>query len=118
MRTLSTVAGELTAMGHTVDVIGPDRFHTLPMPTYPDIRLAILPGRTLARMIEAFRPDALHIATEGPLGMAARRWAQRRGAGFTTSFHTKFPEYVHARTGIPTGLAYRWMRRFHGGGRA
>ncbi len=117
VRTLATVAGELHAMGHTVEVIGPDRFRTLPMPTYPDIRLAVLPGRRLYRMIEAFRPDTLHIATEGPLGMAARRWAMRRGGGFTTSFHTKFPEYVQARIGLPPALAYRWLRRFHGTGR-
>ena len=64
-------------------------------------------------MIEAFRPDALHIATEGPLGWAARRWAIRRGLAFTTSFHTRFPEYLHARTRIPTGLGYAWLRRFH-----
>ena len=72
VRTLATVAAELRAMGHVVEVIGPDRFRTLPCPTYPDIRLALLPGRRLAAMIAAFRPDALHIATEGPLGLAAR----------------------------------------------
>ena len=117
VRTLATVAGELTGMGHTVEVIGPDRFRTLPMPTYPDIRLAILPRRKLARMIEAFAPDALHIATEGPLGIAARAWALRHKFAFTTSFHTKFPEYVQARIGLPPGLAYAWLRRFHGAGR-
>jgi glycosyltransferase involved in cell wall biosynthesis len=117
VRTLSTVSAELVAMGHVVDVIGPDRFLTLPMPTYPDIRLAVLPRRKLVRMIEAFAPDALHIATEGPLGMAARAWAVRRGLAFTTSFHTKFPEYVQARIGLPPGLAYAWLRRFHGAGR-
>ena len=114
VRTLATVADELRAMGHTVEVIGPDRFRTVPLPTYPDIRLAILPARKLRRMIEAFRPDTMHLATEGPLGIAARRWAVRRGFAFTTSFHTKFPEYVQARIGLPPGLAYRWLRRFHG----
>ncbi len=117
VRTLATVADELSAMGHIVEVIGPDRFRTLPLPTYPDIRLAILPGRRLSRLIEAFHPDTLHIATEGPLGIAARRWALRHGSGFTTSFHTKFPEYVQARIGLPPALAYRWLRRFHGAGR-
>jgi glycosyltransferase involved in cell wall biosynthesis len=116
VRTLSTVAGELVAMGHAVDVIGPDRFRTLPMPTYPEIRLSLLPGRKLARLVDAFAPDQLHIATEGPLGMAARSLARRRGWAFTTSFHTKFPEYVHARTGIPESWSYAWMRRFHGAG--
>ena len=101
VRTMSTVQAELAGMGRTVEVIGPDRFRTLPLPTYPDIRLALLPGRKLARLIEAFRPDALHISTEGPLGMAARRWAIRNGAAFTTAFHTRFAEYLHVRTRLP-----------------
>jgi len=116
VRTLSTVAGELAAMGHAVDVIGPDRFRTVPTPTYPDIPLAVLPGRKLARMIGDFAPDSLHIATEGPLGMAARAWARRRGAAFTTSFHTKFPEYVRARILLPPAWSYAWLRRFHNAG--
>ena len=116
VRTLATVAAELAAMGHAVEVIGPDRFRTVPLPTYPDIRLAVLPRRALTRMIEAFAPDRLHIATEGPLGAAARAWARRRGVAFTTSFHTKFPEYLQARTGLPPSLAYAWLRRFHNSG--
>jgi len=116
VRTLSTVAAKLAAAGHTVEVVGPDRFRTLPLPTYPDIRLAILPRRKLNRLIEAFAPDALHIATEGPLGLSARAWAVKRGCAFTTAFHTRFPEYVQARTGLPTGAAYAWLRRFHGSG--
>ena len=103
-------------MGHTVDVIGPDRFHTVAMPTYPDIRLALLPGRRLSRMIEEWAPDALHVATEGPLGLAARRWAVKRGCAFTTAFHTRFPEYLASRTGLPTGPVYAMLRWFHGGG--
>ena len=75
VRTLSTVVAELQAMGHVVDVIGPDRFRTVPCPTYPDISLSLFPRRSLVRMIQDFRPEALHIATEGPLGLAARRWA-------------------------------------------
>lgn len=116
VRTLRSVVAELEAMGRVVDVIGPDRFRTLPCPTYPDIRLSLLPGRKLARLIEAFAPDALHISTEGPLGMAARAWAIRRRCAFTTAFHTRFPEYLHARTRIPTGLSYAWLRHFHGAG--
>ena len=116
VRTLRTVAGELAALGHTAEVIGPDRFRTLPCPTYPDIRLSILPQRRLGGMIEAFGPDALHIATEGPLGQAARSWARKRGCAFTTAFHTRFPEYVQARTGLPPRLLYAWLRRFHGAG--
>ncbi len=116
VRTLSTVAGELRAMGHSVDVIGPDRFRTVPMPTYPDIRLALFPNRHMGALIESTWPEALHIATEGPLGMAARRWAMRRGCAFTTAFHTRFPEYLAARTRVPLEWSYSWMRRFHAAG--
>lgn len=114
VRTLTTVVQELQAMGHVVDVIGPDRFRTFPCPTYPDISLSLLPRRRLIRMIEAFRPDALHIATEGPLGLAARSWAKRTGFAFTTALHTRFAEYVKARIGLPVRPIYAWMRRFHG----
>jgi glycosyltransferase involved in cell wall biosynthesis len=114
VRTLTTVVAELRAMGHVVEVISPDRFRTIPCPTYSDITLALLPRRPLVRMIEAFRPDALHIATEGPLGMAARSWAKRTGFAFTTAFHTRFAEYIKARTGFPVWPVYAWMRRFHG----
>jgi glycosyltransferase involved in cell wall biosynthesis len=116
VRTLSTVVAELQAMGHVVDVIGPDRFRTVPCPTYPDIALSLFPRRTLVRMIQEFRPDALHIATEGPLGLAARRWALRTGFRFTTAFHTRFAEYLQARTRIPVRPVYAWMRRFHDAG--
>jgi 1,2-diacylglycerol 3-alpha-glucosyltransferase/glucuronosyltransferase len=114
VRTLTTVADELRAMGHAVDVIGPDRFCTMPCPTYPDIALSLLPRRRLVRMIEDFKPDALHIATEGPLGLAARSWARRTGFAFTTAFHTRFAEYINARTRLPVRPIYAWMRRFHG----
>jgi glycosyltransferase involved in cell wall biosynthesis len=113
VRTLTTVVAELRAMGHVVEVISPDLFRTIPCPTYSDIPLALLPRRSLVRMIEAFQPEALHIATEGPLGMAARSWAKRTGFGFTTAFHTRFAEYVKARTGLPGRPLYAWMRRFH-----
>ena len=116
VRTLTALVRDLEAMGHTAEVIGPDRFRTLPCPTYPDIRLSLLPRRSLGRMIDAFAPDALHISTEGPLGLAARAIAIKRGWRFTTAFHTRFPEYLHARTRIPTSLSYAWLRRFHGAG--
>jgi glycosyltransferase involved in cell wall biosynthesis len=114
VRTLDTVTGLLRGRGLTVDVIGPDRFSTVPMPGYASIRLAVLPARRLAQLIDAFRPDALHIATEGPLGLAARRLAIKRGWRFTTSFHTRFAEYLEARTRVPTAVSYAWLRRFHG----
>lgn len=116
VRTLATVQRELRRLGHHVEVIGPDRFRTVPCPTYPDIRLALLPARRLARLVDAFQPDALHVATEGPLGLAARRLCRRRGWRFTTAFHTRFPEYLHARTRLPLALSYAWMRRFHAAG--
>lgn len=116
VRTMTTVVNELRGMGHVVEVVGPDRFRTIPCPTYPDIALSIFPRRALVRMIEAFRPDALHIVTEGPLGQSARRWALRTGFRFTTAFHTRFAEYLHARTRIPVRPVYAWMRRFHDAG--
>ncbi len=116
VRTLRTITGELRAMGHTVEVVGPDRFRTMACPTYPDIRLSLFPRRRLGKIIEGFAPDALHIATEGPLGLAARAWALKRGCAFTTAFHTRFPEYVQARTGLPPRFLYAWLRRFHNAG--
>ncbi|MGC8469612.1 MAG: glycosyltransferase family 4 protein [Acetobacteraceae bacterium] len=116
VRTLAATSAELLALGHDVLVIGPDRFATIPCPTYPGIRLALRPRRKLAWMMSDHAPEALHIATEGPLGIAARRIALRRGWRFTTAFHTRFPEYLHARLRLPTGLAYAWLRRFHRAG--
>ena len=113
VRTLATTATELRAMGHQVLVIGPDWFRTVPCPTYPEIRLALMPARVLARLLAAFRPDSLHVATEGPLGWAARRWARRRRVSFTTSLHTRFPDYLAARFGIPAAGPWWWLRRFH-----
>jgi glycosyltransferase involved in cell wall biosynthesis len=118
VRSLTQLSRELTARGIAVTVIGPDRFATLPCPYYPEIRLSLWPRRRLRRLLAEFGPDALHIATEGPLGFAARRWAIRRGYAFTTSFHTRFPDYVAARLPIPRRLTYRWMRRFHSAGSA
>jgi glycosyltransferase involved in cell wall biosynthesis len=117
VRTLATLVRELAALGIVAEVIGPDRFRTLPCPTYPDIRLSVLPRRKLSRLMTEFRPDALHIATEGPLGLAARKLARSRGWTFTTAFHTRFPEYLRARVRVPTRLSYAWLRRFHAAGR-
>jgi len=116
VRTLETVAGELIAGGDTVEVVGPDRFRSIAMPGYAEIRLAIAPGRRLARIIEAFNPCAIHVSTEGPLGWAARGICLKQGMAFTTSFHTMFPDYLHARTGIPRSWSWAVMRRFHGAG--
>jgi len=113
VRTLATVAGELTAMGHEIDPITPDRFYTLPCPTYPEIRLALAPRWSVARLLDKSKPDAIHIATEGPLGVAARSYCLSRDLAFTTAYHTRFPEYVAARLFVPLRWTYAWLRRFH-----
>ncbi len=113
VRTLSRVRDELGALGHAVEVVAPERFRTVPCPTYPEIRLALFPGRAVRKLLDAFAPEAIHIATEGPLGWAARRYCRRRGLPFTTSFHTKFPEYIQARFRLPARWGYAVMRRFH-----
>lgn len=113
VRTLESLARELGRLGHSVAFITPDRFKTIPCPTYPEIRLVLRPGRGVARRIEENRPCAIHIATEGPLGWAARRYCLSRGLPFTTAYHTRFPEYIRARWGIPLDLTYWILRRFH-----
>ncbi len=115
VRTLSTTKSILETMGHEVKMITPDLFHTIPCPTYPEVRLVISPtGRKIKQIIEIFQPDYIHISTEGPLGLSARRICQKLNKAFTTSFHTKFPEYVYARFGIPISWTYLLLRWFHG----
>jgi len=113
VRTLGTLSDELTRLGHEPVFVTPDQFRSIPCPTYPEIRLAVRPGRRLARAIEANQPCAIHIATEGPLGWAARRYCLKRRLPFTTAYHTKFPEYIRARFRVPLRLSYRLIRRFH-----
>lgn len=113
VRTLATTRDELVRLGHDVEVVGPDRFRTMPLPTYPEIRLAVNARGAMARIIEGFAPDAVHIATEGPIGLAARAWCLRRGMPFTTAYHTRFPEYVRDRAPVPLALTYALVRRFH-----
>ncbi|MCP5143606.1 MAG: glycosyltransferase family 1 protein [Gammaproteobacteria bacterium] len=114
VRTLQTTGECLRARGHEVQFITPTGFRTVPCPTYPSIRLAVMPGAGVASALASFAPAAIHIATEGPLGMAARAWCLRRGHPFTTSFHTQFAEYVRLRAPIPLSWTYAWLRRFHG----
>jgi len=114
VRTLKSTARELRAMGHTVDFLTPLEFVTVLCPTYPDIRLSLFASGKVLRRLSEFDSDALHIATEGPLGTAARRFALRRGVPFTTAYHTRFPEYVRARIGIPLSWTYAFLRWFHG----
>ena len=103
VRTLTETARGLERLGHVVTMLTPERFVTPPCPTYPEIRLSLATRGAVGRVIDAARPDALHIATEGPLGWAARGHALRRGLPFTTAYHTRFPEYVAARFGLPIG---------------
>ena len=113
VRTLSTVKAGLEAQGHAVDVVSPEQFLSVPCPTYPEIRLAVGAKRGIARRFDALVPDAVHVATEGPLGFAARSLCLQRGVAFTTSLHTRFPEYIHARCRLPIAWTYRGMRWFH-----
>lgn len=118
VRTLSTTQREMEAMGHEVNILSPLEFRTLPCPTYPDIRLSMLPGKKVEQRIRDFAPHALHIATEGPLGLAARRYAANNGVPFTTAYHTRFPEYVQARFMVPLSWTYSFLRWFHAPSRA
>jgi glycosyltransferase involved in cell wall biosynthesis len=114
VRTLATTADELWDMGHRVTFVTPDQFRSIPCPTYPEIRLSLFPDRKMAELLDDAFPCAIHIATEGPLGHSARRYCIDRGLPFTSAYHTKFPEYVQARTGLPVSLMYMILRRFHG----
>jgi glycosyltransferase involved in cell wall biosynthesis len=112
--TLRATAESLERAGHQVRVISSSGVRTVPCPSYPEIRLAVLPGAYVARELKSFKPHAIHIATEGPLGMAVRRYCLHRDVPFTTSYHTRYPEYVSARWPIPQAVSYAWLRRFHG----
>ncbi|WP_372658242.1 glycosyltransferase family 4 protein [Hydrogenophaga sp.] len=111
--TLVELVRELQAVGHEVVVIQPGQFRTRPCPGYAGIDLALFPGRKLVQLMDQAQPDAIHIATEGPLGWAARRYCLRRKKPFTTAFHTKFPEILHAALRVPTAWGYALFRRFH-----
>jgi len=113
VRTLTTVTRELTEMGHRVLAVQPGMFRTLPCPIYPEIRLAIGVGGRIAKIIEASEPDAIHIATEGPIGIATRRWCLANRCDFSTAFHTRFPEYLAERRLLPASLTYAFLCRFH-----
>ncbi len=113
VRTLAQTADWLGRFGHEVKMLTPRDFRSVACPTYPEIRLSLLPRRTVQRAITAFNPQALHIATEGPLGLAARRHCLRHGMRFTTSYHTQFPQYVRARFPVPLRASYWALRWFH-----
>jgi len=114
VQTLSELACAAPALGATIAFLSPDGLRSLPMPTYPGLRLAVARPRTIAQRIVDLRPSAIHIATEGPIGLLVRRYCIANGLAFTTSFHTRFPEYVSARSPIPESWTWAALRRFHG----
>ena len=113
VRTLQQTAAALADLGHEVRVSSSQGHWTIPCPTYPEIRLALWPDKRLAAELDELAPDAIHVATEGPLGMAAARYCVARGLSFTTSYHTQFPQYVRKRLPIPEGITYALLRRHH-----
>lgn len=113
VHTLECLQGEIARLGHEMVILGPDRFRTVPLPTYPGIRLALSTRRAVQHHIEEAAPDRIHIATEGPIGWAVRRYCLRWARPFTTSYHTRFPEYVAARLPISVAPTYRLLQRFH-----
>jgi glycosyltransferase involved in cell wall biosynthesis len=113
VRTLTRTVAELRAMGDEVEVISPDQFPTFPLPTYPEIKLAVGAYEKVQQKFKSFEPEAIHIATEGPIGLAARRICVEWKLPFTTSYHTRFPEYVSARAPIPLAAGYAYMKWFH-----
>jgi glycosyltransferase involved in cell wall biosynthesis len=113
VRSIEALIAEAPRVGMQISLIAPDMFRTVPMPTYPEIRLSLTSARSVARLIRERAPDCIHIATEGPLGMAARRACRRNRWPFTTAYHTRFPEYVAKRKLAPARLIYGLLRRFH-----
>lgn len=113
VRTLDYLKKELKRIGHKIVMVTPKLFKTLPCPTYPEIRLSVSRQKAISRIMHKFKPDAIHIATEGPLGWATRNWCINSGQAFTSAYHTAFPEYIAARTCIPARFFYPAMRRFH-----
>ncbi|MGE4411621.1 MAG: glycosyltransferase family 4 protein [Sphingobium sp.] len=113
VRTLRMTIDQLEQRGHAIGMVTPDRFLTVPMPGYSEIRLAVAPRGGTCRLLNGFAPDVVHIVTEGPIGWAARRWCMDRKVAFTTAFHTRFPDYAAVRTGFSADWFWPVMRRFH-----
>jgi glycosyltransferase involved in cell wall biosynthesis len=118
VRTLTSLARSAKTLGVDAEFLSPEGFPTIPLPTYPGLRLALPSRGQIAKRIEQAKPDAVHIATEGPIGHAARAYCRRHGWPFTTSYTTRFPEYISARWPVPEGLIYAGLRRFHNAGAA
>ena len=116
VHTLEKLAESLAAMGVAAEFLTPEGFPTVPMPGYGEIRIAMATPGAVAQRIAQARPDHIHIATEGPLGLLARCFCLRRKEPFTTSYHTRFPEFLSARLPVPEDWSYRYLRRFHNAG--
>lgn len=112
--TMSTLVSILKGYGYRVITITPEGQTSVPMPTYPEIRLSVRPNKVVREALDGVTPDSIHVVTEGPLGMAARKWARKHKVPFTTAYHTKFPEYLAARFPIPVSLGTKLIRWFHG----
>jgi glycosyltransferase involved in cell wall biosynthesis len=113
VRTWTTSIERLQQLDHEVEVIEPNQFPGMPCPLYPEIRLCLPPQQTIVRRINSFKPDVIHVVTEGPIGLAVRMFCRRRRLFFTTSYHTKFPEYLQRMIRLPAGGSYAFMRWFH-----
>jgi glycosyltransferase involved in cell wall biosynthesis len=118
VRSLEAMAAQAPAFGVEIALVSPEGFRSFPMPTYGEIRLSLVRPRHIVQRFRDFAPTHVHIATEGPIGLATRRVCLRQGKAFTTSYHTRFPEYLSARLPVPERLSYRALRRFHGAARA
>ena len=118
VRTLAMMAEAAKAFGVDVCFLTPQSFRTFAMPSYPDLRLALPGPAKIARLIEAAQPESIHIATEGPIGHLVRRYCRKHDLPFTTSFHTRFPEYVSARLPVPESWIWAGLRWFHGASHA
>ncbi len=113
VRTYENIVENLQFSGHQVSLITPQEFFTVPCPTYTSIHLAVMPTGGVRNHLQAFAPDAIHIATEGPIGHATRAWCLKHDVPFTTSFHTRFPEYIRMRVPVPVKWSYAYVRNFH-----
>src|SRR6202522_2381498 len=116
VRTLTSLARSASTLGAEIEFLTPDGFPSMALPTYPGLRIALPNPRRIAARIEAASPDAIHVATEGPIGWAARAYCRRRNLAFTTSYTTRFPEYIAVRSIIPASLSYAVLRHFHAAG--
>ena len=116
VRSLDRLGKELGKLGHEVHYLTPQSFRTIPCPTYPEIRLSLTLGGAIARKIDEIAPEFIHISTEGPLGFLASRYCRKRKRPFSTSYHTRFPEYLAARFPIPASWTYKILRWFHNSG--